>query len=117
MPSGYEKGKKLKKAKSILTKYAENTKHVRFYYLSGLAENKLKLLITKEREKEIKKFQKLFSSHIYAIATDDFEFENYVRSVVPGCHGVRETTGSSGYGKAKKPSVSTTQVRYITGHF
>merc|ERR1712131_455353 len=91
--------------------YAENTKHVRFYYLSGLVENKLKLLITKEREKEIKNFQKLFSSHIYAIATDDFEFENYVRSVVPGCHGVRETTGNSGYGKAKKPSVSTTQVK------
>ena len=41
----------------------------------------------------------------------DFEFENYVRSVVPGCHGVRETTGNSGYGKAKKPSVSTTQVK------
>merc|ERR1712131_561576 len=91
--------------------YAENTKHVRFYYLSGLVENKLKLLITKEREKEIKNFQKLFSSHIYAIATDDFEFKNYVRSVIPGCHGVRETTGNSGYGKAKKPSVSTTQVK------
>merc|ERR1711917_154821 len=60
----------INKAKSILTKYAENTKHVRFYYLSGLLENKLKLLITKEREKEVKKFQKLFSSHIYAIATD-----------------------------------------------
>merc|ERR1712168_184010 len=99
----------INKAKSILTKYAENTKHVRFYYLSGLLENKLKLLITKEREKEVKKFQKLFSSHIYAIATEDFEFENYVRNVVPGCHGVRETTG--GYGKAKKPSGSTIQVK------
>merc|ERR1711990_1043977 len=99
----------INKAKSILTKYAENTKHVRFYYLSGLAENKLKLLITTEREKEIEKFQKLFSSHIYAIATDDFEFENYVRNVVPGCHGVRETTG--GCGKAKKPTGSTIQVK------
>jgi len=99
----------INKAKSILTKYAENTKHVRFYYLSGLVENKLKLLITKEREKEIKKFQKIFSSHIYAIATNDFEFENYVRNVVPGCHGVRETTG--GYVKAKKPSASTAMVK------
>ena len=87
-------------------------------------ENKLKLLITKERENEIKKFQKLFSSHIYAIATNgnnnsdfmnfiifflDFEFENYVRNVVPGCHGVRETTG--GYAKTKKPSASTAMVK------
>merc|ERR1711917_184883 len=101
----------INKAKSILTKYTENTKHVRFYYLSGLLENKLKLLITKEREKEVKKFQKLFSSHIYAIATDDFEFENYVRNVVPGCHGVRETTGNSGYGKVRKPTGSTIQVK------
>jgi len=76
-----------------------------------LLENKLKLLITNERENEVQKFQKLFSSHIYAIATDDFEFENYVRNVVPGCHGVRETTGNSGYGKAKKPSGSTIQVK------
>ena len=90
-----------------------------------LLENKLKLLITNERENEVKKFQKLFSSHIYAIATDgnnsifillifltfflDFEFENYVRNVVPGCHGVRETTG--GYGKAKKPTVSSIPVK------
>ena len=50
----------------------------------------------------------LFSWIIFVL---DFEFENYVRSVVPGCHGVRETTGNSGYGKAKKPSVSTTQVK------
>merc|ERR1712131_186527 len=97
------------KAKSILTKYAENTKHVRFYYLSGLVENKLKLLITRERESEAKKFQKLFSSHIYAIATEDFEFENYVRTVIPACHGVRESHGN--VGKAKKPTENTTQVK------
>lgn len=74
-------------------------------------ENKLKLLITKERESEIKKFEKLFSSHIYAIATDDFEFENYVRNVIPACQGVRETTGSSGHGKTKKTTGSTIQVK------
>jgi hypothetical protein len=94
----------INKAKTILTKYAEKSKHIRFYYLSGLVENKLKLLITKERESEIKKFEKLFSSHIYAIATDDFEFENYVRNVIPACQGVRETTGQSGHGKARKPT-------------
>merc|ERR1712137_403645 len=97
------------KAKSILTKYAENTKHVRFYYLSGLVENKLKLLITRERENEVKNFEKLFSSHIYALATDDFEFDNYVRNIIPACHAVRETHGNNP--KAKIQTKSTTQVK------
>merc|ERR1711962_1032922 len=59
-------------------------------------ENQLKILITKQRETDVKNFEKLFSSHIYAVATNDFEFENYKHNVVPACHGVRETIGEPG---------------------
>merc|ERR1711917_198529 len=50
----------INKAKSILTKYAENTKHVRFYYLSGLLENKLKLLITNEERMKSRNSRNFF---------------------------------------------------------
>merc|ERR1711962_1470622 len=59
-------------------------------------ENQLKILITKQRETDVKNFEKLFSSHIYAVATNDFEFENYKHNVVPACHGVREPVGEPG---------------------
>merc|ERR1712142_209542 len=101
----------INKAKSILTNYAEKTKHVRFYYLSGLKESKLKILITKERENEVKNFEKLYSSHIYAIVTNDFEFENYVRTVVPACHGVREMISEPGQDRKQPVDTPKTQIR------
>merc|ERR1711970_373828 len=101
----------INKAKSILTKYAESKKYVRFYYLSGLVENKLKILITKDRDTEVEKFKKLYSSHIYAVTSKDFEFENYVHTLVPACHGVRKTTGQPGEERKATVKQPKTQIK------